>query len=364
MSAENIHQIDLTETAIRCGVCRYDRIIKHNPSIKYPRPPAICPQCQSINTFKYIPRDEASIYAPKQINNPMQMRHPYLDRINGRDMDVKPKVVVTDPRGKKIIPLKRSTTGVCGLDHVTGGGLSEGYVLMIAGPPGAGKSTMTTQAISYIQKYGMHYGPGSAYGSSEEDDDSIIETASRVAEANFKIAHCRDVFDLIDALDSTESYTWAIDSLMEVINPNIEGQPGSPSQVSSCASILYERAKAEGRFKGRPKRTMIIVAHGTKDGNMAGPLKALHSVDGAALLEHVDPNGSESDKRLPWEPVPDQTKPTGYVSLRVYRKMRKASNKRIAYFQLQPEYLDEEKTIKNPIGGRLDRVDGPEWSQD
>ncbi len=295
----------------------------------------------------------------------MQMRHPYLDRLNGRDMDgKKPKVTVTDPKGRKIVQLQRSSTGVCGLDHVMGGGSSEGYVLMIAGPPGAGKSTISTQSISYIQKYGMHYGPGGGYGSSEEDDDSIIETASRVSEANFKIAHCRDIFDLIDALDSTETHTWVIDSLMEVINPTIEGQPGSPSQVSSCASILYERAKGEGRFKGRSKRSIIIVAHGTKDGNMAGPLKALHSVDGAALLEHVDPNPNEEKKKIGWEPVSDQTKPTGYVSLRVYRKMRKASNKRIAYFQLQPEYLDEEKTIKNPIGGRLDRVDGPEWSQD
>jgi len=350
----------IIQSAVRCSNCGLDRILSSK------RPPVSCPSCFSINTFKSIPLDQARIREPKiQTNN--SSKHGLFERFNNSSafnpsFSSSKKVKITDPTNHKREPIQRSTTGVLGLDHVIGGGLSLGYVLMVAGPPGAGKSTICTQAISHIQKFGMHYGYGGAYGSSEEDDDSIIETAERVSEPNFKIARSKSIHDLIGALDTINAKTWVIDSLMELINEQLQGEPGSPSQVTSCISILYDRAKAEGPYKGLDKRTILIIAHGTKQGDMAGPLKALHGVDGAMLMEHLDVAGDEKNGRLPWSPAIDQTRPTGYVGARVFRKMRKTSNKRQAYFQMQPEFIDPINKIINPFGGRLDTIQGPEWN--
>ncbi len=360
---ENLSIGAAKQFAFRCSNCHYDKIVElradADATIHFARPPVVCVTCGSINSFKTINVEDAVIQKPKQLiqsDNNLS----FLDRINLRDRASNKKATITDPSNHKKKPFVRSSTGVEALDYVTGGGLAHGFVLMLAGPPGCGKSTICTQAISSISDKGMHYGKGGAYGSSEEDDDSIIETAERVAKANFKIVRSKNILESIEGLDSTDANTWVMDSLMEYINPELQGEPGSPSQVNSCISIIYDRAKAEGKYKGLPKRTILIIAHGTKGGDMAGPLKALHGVDGAVLFEHVDPIGDEIEKRLPFEPVVNQTKPTGYVSIRVFRKMRKTANNRIAYMQMQPEFLQGGE--KNPIGGRLDLIDGPEWS--
>jgi predicted ATP-dependent serine protease len=359
---QNKLDVQTIQSAVRCSNCGLDRLISSGK-----RPPINCPSCFAINTFKAIPIEKACI---RDTSNRMQsnnsINHGLFERLNGISAfgsdNKRFKVKITDPSNHKRQIIQRSTTGVLGLDHVIGGGLIFGYMLMVAGPPGAGKSTICTQAISYIQKHGMHYGYGGAYGSSEEDDDSIIETAERVADANFKIARSKSVHDLIGALDTINAKTWVVDSLMELINEQLPGEPGSPSQVNSCISILYDRAKAEGRYKGLEKRTILIIAHGTKGGDMAGPLKALHGVDGAILMEHLNPQGDEKNGILPWSPSIDQTRPTGYVGARVFRKMRKTSNKREAYFQMQSEYTDPINKIINPFGGRLDTIQGPDWN--
>jgi hypothetical protein len=223
-------------------------------------------------------------------------------------------------------------------------------------------STICTQAGSGIAQLGTHFGAGVAYGAAEEDDAAVIETADRVAIANFKIVLATSCQTMIEGLDETGAVVWIVDSLMAITSDDVDGEPGLPSQINACATLLFQRAHAMpgSPFEGMEKRSIYLVAHGTKDGNMAGPLKALHSVDGGVLMEHVDPTGLNTKGNIPWAPAKDQTRPTGFVSARVYRKMRKASNRPIAYFLMQPEFLDEAATMRNPVGGRLDRVRGPE----
>jgi len=326
-----------------------------------PRPPTFCQCCRMMMTFETAPQGQmvptARARMPEMRTMPPLASGALFDKgergTSSRVRIVDPTVATTRK------PYVRSSTGVDGLDHVLGGGLAEGYVVMIAGPPGAHKSTICTQAASAMQELGMHFGKGVAYGSAEEDDEAVIETAQRVSKANFKIALSTSVQDMIFSLDSTKAVVWIIDSLMAVTSNSLKSEPGSPSQVSACATILYQRAHATGPYKGKQKRSILIIAHGTKAGDLAGPMKALHAVDGCLLMEHVDPVGDEDTGREPWSVAQDQTKPSGFVSARVYRKMRKASNRRVSYFSVQPEYLDKELTQLNPVGGRLDRVEGP-----
>jgi hypothetical protein len=105
------------------------------------------------------------------------------------------------------------------------------------------------------------------------------------------------------------------------------------------------------------KVSVLLVAHGTKDGDLAGPLQALHNVDGAVIMEHVLGPGGDPHRKTPlpaWAPAPDQSRPTGYVGARV-RKMRKADNRPVSYFAVQPQFLADGSV--NPVGGRLDRVE-------
>lgn len=288
------------------------------------------------------------------------MVRPYAGGSNGRGQQPQ-KATIVDPAEVEREPLVRSPTGVSGLDHVTGGGIACGYVVMVAGPPGCGKSTICTQAASGLADLGTHFGAGVAYGAAEEDSDAVIETADRVALANFKIVLATSCQTMIEGLDETGAVVWVVDSLMAITSDDADGEPGLPSQINACSTLLFQRAHAMpgSPFEGMERRSIYLVAHGTKDGNMAGPLKALHSVDGGVLMEHVDPTGVDTKGNVPWAPVKDQTRPTGFISARVYRKMRKASNRPIAYFLMQPEFLDEACTIRNPVGGRLDRVQGP-----
>jgi hypothetical protein len=237
---------------------------------------------------------------------------------------------------------------------------------MVAGPPGVCKSTLCTQALSAMQEAGVHFAPPpltpddrpvGAYGSVEEDDAAVFETADRVALANFKAVLSPSIHALVRGLDETGAAVWVVDSLMAVVDDRIDGRPGSPSQVNACSSAIYQRCHATGPYEGMGKRSVLLVAHGTKDGDLAGPLQALHNVDGAIIMEWVlGPGGDQSRKPpLPaWHPAPDQTRPTGYVGARV-RKMRKAGNQPVSYFAVQPQFLADGSV--NPVGGRLDRVE-------
>lgn len=344
------------------------------------RAPSVCRGCGQIGSIFMMPEDyepEPLANAPSRrpslpqvglgLGSPFGQRPappappagtgPYVQR--GRQ---KQRATIVDPAEVEREPLVRSPTGVPGLDHVTGGGIAQGYVVMVAGPPGCGKSTICTQAGSGLAQLGTHFGAGVAYGAAEEDADAVIETADRVAMANFKIVMATSCQTMIEGLDETDAVVWIVDSLMAITSDDVDAEPGLPSQINACATLLFQRAHAMPgtQFEGMEKRSIYLVAHGTKDGNMAGPLKALHSVDGGVLMEHVDPTGADTKGNVPWAPAKDQTRPTGFVSARVYRKMRKSSNRPISFFLMQPEFLDEACTIRNPVGGRLDRVQGPE----
>jgi len=360
----------------RCRLCTTEVEVPING-----RAPSVCRGCGQIGTLFAMPED----YEPEPVAEARRRPQPTSFAMPGPMMAPPPqpplgtrpfvggpsgrgrqpqKATIVDPAEVEREPLIRSATGVSGLDHVMGGGIAQGYVVMIAGPPGCGKSTAATQAASGLSSLGTHFGVGVAYGAAEEDSDAVIETADRVALANFKIVLATSCQTMIEGLDETDAVVWVVDSLMAITSDEVDGEPGMPSQINACSTLLFQRAHAMPgtRFEGMERRSIFLIAHGTKDGNMAGPLKALHSVDGGVLMEHVDPTGTDTKGNVPWAPSKDQTRPTGFISARVYRKMRKASNRPIAYFLMQPEFLDEACTLRNPVGGRLDRVQGPEAS--
>jgi DNA repair protein RadA/Sms len=171
---------------------------------------------------------------------------------------------------------ERMDTGIGELNRVLGGGLVKGSLTLISGDPGIGKSTILLQSARNIaKKYGKVL-----YVSGEESEeqikmrgerlDSICDELFIVSETNIDIIenHIMDI----------EPAFVIIDSIQTLFKSDISSAPGSVSQVRECTNELMRI----GKTKGLP---LFIVAHVTKQGELAGPRVLEHMVDTVLYFE-------------------------------------------------------------------------------
>ena len=204
-----------------------------------------CPNCGEFNTFKNQPSlAEAS---------------------EGKEETKK----LTATPFKKIQSLKkeRLKSLIFEFDRVLGGGIIPSEVILLTGEPGVGKSTLLLQSLSKLNVF---------YISGEESAEQIKDRAERlkVNLGNFLFSESLQVEGIIDGLQdlSDKIDIVVIDSIQTVYSKNVEGTPGSVSQLKESAMRLITVAK---KFK----LAMIIVGHITKGGEIAGPKSLEHMVD-------------------------------------------------------------------------------------
>ncbi len=169
------------------------------------------------------------------------------------------------------IPLGTETrihTGVQELDRVLGGGIMYGSLILIAGAPGIGKSTLMTELGKFIPGRKLLYVTG------EESIRQVKLRAGRlgVASDNFYLLSETNVEAIIEAAQDVEPDVMVVDSIQTVFRPDIESAPGSVSQVRESASALMQVTK-EMNFP------TFLVGHVTKQGSIAGPRVLEHMVD-------------------------------------------------------------------------------------
>ena len=165
----------------------------------------------------------------------------------------------------------RIDTGIGELNRVLGGGLVKGSLTLISGEPGIGKSTMIIQAAANMAKT-----QGTVlYVSGEESEEQIKMRADRV---------CPDMADELLVLAETNMENIAlaceevkpkflvIDSIQTMYTQELDSVPGSVSQVRACGNQLMKL----GKMGNIP---IFIVAHVTKNGELAGPKIVEHLVD-------------------------------------------------------------------------------------
>lgn len=165
----------------------------------------------------------------------------------------------------------RLTTGIGELDRVLGGGLVLGSLTLISGEPGIGKSTLIIQAAAEIAG---RRGPV-LYVTGEESEDQIKMRADRVCKANMDQLYILAETNMDEIIKATEQLKPAfliIDSIQTMYSADLESAPGSVSQVRDCANLLMRI----GKGKNIP---IFIVAHVTKNGDLAGPKIIEHLVD-------------------------------------------------------------------------------------
>ena len=182
---------------------------------------------------------------------------------------------------KKIKEIKsgekeRYDTGIGELNRVLGGGLVKGSLTLISGDPGIGKSTLLLQTANNIsKKYGKVL-----YVSGEESEEQIKIRGDRLkvdAEELYIVSETN--LDVIEAyIDKLEPAFIIIDSIQTIYRETVSSAPGSVSQVKECSNAVMRIAKG----KNIP---LFIVAHVTKQGDLAGPRVLEHMVDTVLSFE-------------------------------------------------------------------------------
>lgn len=162
----------------------------------------------------------------------------------------------------------RIATGVAELDRVLGGGIMHGSLILIAGDPGIGKSTLMTEMGKYVAGRKILYVTG------EESVRQVKLRAGRlgVDTESFYLLSETNVERIVDAARDLEPDVMIVDSIQTVFRPDIESAPGSVSQVRESASALMQITK-EMDFP------TFLVGHVTKQGSIAGPRVLEHMVD-------------------------------------------------------------------------------------
>ncbi|HET6502514.1 MAG TPA: DNA repair protein RadA [Amycolatopsis sp.] len=161
-------------------------------------------------------------------------------------------------------------TGVPELDRVLGGGLVPGAVVLLAGEPGVGKSTLL---LEVAHRWAADAGP-SLYVTGEESAGQVRLRAERTGNLHDRmyLAAESDLAAVVGHVDAVGPGVLIVDSVQTMASPQVEGTPGGVTQVRAVTAGLVALAKERGL-------PVVLVGHVTKDGSVAGPRVLEHLVD-------------------------------------------------------------------------------------
>lgn len=169
----------------------------------------------------------------------------------------------------QLTDLPRISTLNSEFDRVLGGGIVPGSVVLLAGTPGAGKSTLTLQTLCELSAEIK-----AIYFTGEESLSQVAMRAARLKlpKEKLDIAAETDVLAVLAMIAQLQSKLVVIDSLQAMYHPDVQGTPGGVTQLRECAHALTQYAKQHNV-------AMIVICHTTKDGNVAGPRVVEHIAD-------------------------------------------------------------------------------------
>lgn len=255
-----------------------------------------CPECGSWGSFT----EEVQSNLKSQNVSPQGIAN-----------DTKPSLINDIHIGEEV----RISTNISEFDRILGGGLVQGSLVLIAGDPGIGKSTILLQTSGELCKNGQKI----LYVSAEESASQLKLRANRlgIKAENLYIYPQTNLESIRAQIDELQPDMVVIDSIQAIYSQTISSSAGSVSQIRECCNILMQIAKNRGI-------TTIVIGHVTKDGNIAGPKILEHMVDTVISFE--------GDK---------------YKSYRMLRSMKNrfGNTSEVGIFEMQTQGLVE---VKNP----------------
>ena len=166
--------------------------------------------------------------------------------------------------------VKRLPTGIADLDIVLGGGILPAGVMLLAGQPGIGKSTLLMQVAAHVsEQYAVLYVSG------EESASQVKLRATRLGATSgddLQFVASTSADDIAATIRSGQYKLVIIDSIQTLSLEEIASAPGTVSQITNSSNVIIRAAKASGA-------AVILVGHVTKEGSIAGPKVLEHLVD-------------------------------------------------------------------------------------
>lgn len=256
-----------------------------------------CPECSSWGTLV-----EETQFTSKATQNSLH------DEFINKE---KPELLKDIHIGEEV----RVSTNISEFDRILGGGLVQGSLVLIAGDPGIGKSTILLQTGGELCKNGKKV----LYVSAEESSSQLKLRAERLSinSENLYVYPQTSMESIKSQIEEITPDIVVIDSIQAIYSQNVAGSAGSVSQIRECTNLLMHIAKSKNI-------TIIVIGHVTKDGNIAGPKILEHMVD---TVIHF-----EGDK---------------YKSYRMLRSMKNrfGNTSEVGIFEMMSDGLKE---VKNP----------------
>ncbi len=216
-----------------------------------------CPECGAWGTFT----EEVQSQLKPQTVSPQGVLN-----------DTKPTLLSDIHVGEEV----RVSTNIPEFDRILGGGLVQGSLVLIAGDPGIGKSTILLQTGGELCKNNKKV----LYVSAEESASQVKLRAERL-EIDSKSLYIYPQINMESIraeIDNLNPDIVVIDSIQAIYSQTITSSAGSVSQIRECCNILMQIAKNKNI-------TVIIIGHVTKDGSIAGPKVLEHMVDTVIYFE-------------------------------------------------------------------------------
>lgn len=164
----------------------------------------------------------------------------------------------------------RITTSMHEFDRVLGGGFVQGSLVLLAGDPGIGKSTLVLQTVQNVCACGKK----TLYICAEESTAQVKLRAKRlgVSATSLYLTQQNQLEEILIQIEQIKPDFIVVDSIQSVFTSAISSSAGSVSQIRECTNLLMKIAKQKNI-------TTIVIGHVTKDGNIAGPKVLEHMVD-------------------------------------------------------------------------------------
>lgn len=161
------------------------------------------------------------------------------------------------------------------VDRVFGGGLVQGSIVLLAGEPGIGKSTLLLQISAAVA-----HSKSVLYVSGEESANQVGLRAQRLGLENdlLELVHATNTDDIAYTIINGSFDLVIVDSIQTLQCNQVNSAAGSVGQISSSTHLLLAAAK-------NTNTCVILVGHVTKEGAIAGPKVLEHIVDGVFQLE-------------------------------------------------------------------------------